>query len=95
MHRARPDAGGIDLLVRQDRHDARRRPCGRDVDRPDARMRVRRAHERAVRLVRLRRVLDEAAEPADQRVVLDARLEVMIVRNVSFTETSLHPGCQS
>ena len=44
-------------------------------------MRVRGTHERAMRLVRLWRVLDEAAEPADQRVVLHARLELMIVRS--------------
>ena len=70
------------------------RAASMSIDR-DARMRMRRAHEHAVGLIRLRRVLDEAPEPAHQRVVLDARLEMMIVRVVSFTETSLDPGCQS
>src|SRR5436190_1506788 len=53
--------------------------CGVDVDRCDARVRVGRAHEHGVRLVLLRRVLDEAAEPLHQRGILHARLEMMVV----------------
>ena len=38
----------------------------------DARMRVRRAHEYRIGLVRQLRIVGKAAEPAHQRVVLDA-----------------------
>ena len=80
MQRGRADAGRLDVLVRQHRDDAfRRAGCG-DVDRADARMRVRRAHERRMGLVRLRRIVDKSSKPAHQRVILDARLEMMIAR---------------
>src|SRR3954469_22550645 len=42
-------------------------------------MGMRRAHEHAVGLVRLRRILDETAASTDEGVILDARLEMMIV----------------
>src|SRR5690349_11676403 len=42
-------------------------------------MRVRRADEHAIGLVLLRCVVDESAEPLDQRGVLDARLERMVM----------------
>ena len=41
-------------------------------------MRMWRAREHAVQLVRLRRILDETAAPAHQRVILHARLEMMV-----------------
>src|ERR1043166_3315861 len=40
---------------------------------------MRGTHEHAKGLVFLRRVLDEASKPAKERIVLDARLEVMVV----------------
>ena len=79
MHRARADPGRIQLLVGQNRDDAGDAARSLDVERADVRAGVRRAHETRIGLVFLRRVLDETAEPADQRVVLDARLEVMLV----------------
>ena len=42
-------------------------------------MRMRRTHEHRIGLVRLRRVLDEAPAPLNERIILDARLEMMIV----------------
>jgi hypothetical protein len=45
-------------------------------------MRVRRAQEYAIGLVGLRRILDEAPEPAHQCVVFDARLEMVVLIGV-------------
>jgi hypothetical protein len=45
-------------------------------------MRVRRAHKDAKGLVWLRRILDEAPESADQGVVFDARLEMVMLIGV-------------
>ena len=42
-------------------------------------MRIRRTQEGAIRLMVLRRVLDEAAKTLHQRGVFDARLETMVV----------------
>ena len=71
-------AASISLWVSTATTPGAARAASMSID-ADARMRVRRAHEHAIGLVRLRRILDEAAEPADQRVVLHARLEMMVV----------------
>jgi hypothetical protein len=42
-------------------------------------MRVGRAHEDGIGLVRLRRVLDKTPAAPDERVVLDTRFELMLV----------------
>jgi len=65
--------------VGEDRDDAFRRTGSLDVDRADACVRVRRAHERRIGLVRLRRVLDKTPAALNQRIVLDARFEVVLV----------------
>ena len=80
MQRGRADAGRVQVLCGSAprRRRARRAP-------PRCRSTLMRAcacGERTntrVSLVRLRRVLDEAAEPPHQRVVLHARLEMMVV----------------
>src|SRR5207237_6557496 len=79
VHRRGADTGRIYLLVPQDCDDAGGYACSLYVDRTNARMRVRRAHEHAMHLVRLRRILDEAPAPANQRVVLHARLEMTML----------------
>ena len=79
MRRGRADTGRLQILVGEHRDHAGRPARRLGVDRPDARMRVRRAHEHRVRLVLLRRILDEAAEPLHQRGILHARLEMMVV----------------
>ncbi len=68
----------------QHRDDAWR--CARcpDIDRTNTRMRMRRAHEHAIGLVGLRRILDEAPESADQCFVFDARLEIVMLIAVSI-----------
>jgi hypothetical protein len=59
------------------------------------RMRVRRAHEHPIGLVRLRRILDEAPKPADQCVVFDARLEMVIVLLGVLVHVALPRSAQS
>jgi hypothetical protein len=68
--------------VSQHRYDIFRGTRGRNVDRADTRVRMRRANEHAVSLVWLRRILDKAAAAANERIILDTRLEMMIVLGV-------------
>jgi len=53
---------------------------------------MRRAHEDAVRLAGLRRILDKTAEALHQRGILDTRLEMMIVGQ---RRASLNSPCHS
>src|SRR5947209_10130489 len=79
MHRGRAHACSVDLLVRQNRNHAGGRARGFHIDRGDAGMRMRRAHEHAMRLVRLRRIFHKAPKSAHQRVILHARFEGMML----------------
>ena len=67
------DAGRLDVLAREHRQHALGGARGVRLHRDDAGVRVRRAHERGIGLVRQPRVVDETAGAADERVVLDAR----------------------
>ena len=83
MQRGRADAGRLQFLVREHRDHAgrgARRRVSIDV------MRACACGERTntrMSLVRLRRILDEAAESLHQRGILHARLEMMIVSPVA------------
>ena len=70
------DARGLHVGRGQHREHARRLAGALELDRADARERMRRAHEPPVGLVRLVPVGDEMAGTAHQRVVLDARMMV-------------------
>ncbi len=60
------------ILGGEHRHDARRRPRGRAIDRPDAGVRMIAAPERDVQHARHLPVVDEAAEPGEEARVLGA-----------------------
>src|SRR4051812_49876096 len=72
--RGRADAGRLNIPVGEHRDHAPRVVRRRDVDRADARMGMRRAHEDGVRLVWLRRILDKAPPPMNERIILDTWL---------------------
>jgi hypothetical protein len=68
----RADAVGVGVLAGQDAQHALGGGRFRRIDRLDARMRVRRHHHHAVALPRQRNVVDKAAAPSDEPLVLDA-----------------------
>ena len=69
-HRAEP--GRRQILAGIDRQHRRRRPRRRQVDRPDARVGVRRAQHKAVRLSRQADIVLKPPEPGQQPLVLEA-----------------------
>ena len=68
--RQRPEDDAFEVGGGEHRHDPFRRSCPRRVDRADARVRVRAAHDRHVRHVHEVDVVDEVAVPGDELGIL-------------------------
>ena len=68
------DAGLLHVRGSEYREHARRSARGLDIELADARVRMRRAHEHADALAGEGSVVHEAPAPAQERLVLDARL---------------------
>jgi hypothetical protein len=77
-------ADAVEVLGREYADHPGRLGGGLDVDADDARERVRRTHEMRIRLVRQRRIGDVAAAAANERIVLDAAVEIAAVIGVGM-----------